>query len=467
MADRTWLSVNQIINIFYFCPLSLLSGTIMAYHTHGYRDIEHLIPADVYVFREGDKAVAVDSRGRLIAENENHAEVINKGLEKGYCVVVMSGYYSLRTQDNPYNPSRPYCILIRDKRKLIGIGNVVFEADGNQLTVIDTEYNPDGSYKILNNVRIENIEIIANRTDSGYGIQLTGNGTIKNVVVHDVWEGIVMSYFSKVRILNCEVYNYNDYAINPHHGTNVIISNCYIHDRIGLSYNPNGIMLEGVKKGIVSNNIIEKALYGIVIQGHPDPGYDVQDIIIKDNIISDIDRHGIFINGTYNTTERIKILNNTIKNCGHNGINIYKSSHILIIGNHIENVAIATAGGGDQEGIRLYEAYKVKIVNNDIIDTQATPTMLRGIDCGADYSTSPATPKYSEIEIRGNRIEGFISTAIDFEGDYSTVKVLADDFVFGSLPSGWRKGIPIVYYDGVNYNLAVWDGSTWRMVALS
>jgi len=45
----------------------------------------------------------------------------------------------------------------------------------------------------------------------------------------------------------------------------------------------------------------------------------------------------------------------------------------------------------------------------------------------------------------------------------------ADEYVYTSLPSDTSvfKGRPILYYDGANYYLAVWDGSTWRKVQLT
>ena len=44
-----------------------------------------------------------------------------------------------------------------------------------------------------------------------------------------------------------------------------------------------------------------------------------------------------------------------------------------------------------------------------------------------------------------------------------------DEYVYTSLPSNTIvfKGRPILYYDGTNYYLAVWDGSTWRKVQLA
>jgi len=53
----------------------------MSYHTHSWYDVEHApITADVIIYKEGDKAVAKDSKGRIIEEGTDHLEVIQNAI---------------------------------------------------------------------------------------------------------------------------------------------------------------------------------------------------------------------------------------------------------------------------------------------------------------------------------------------------------------------------------------------------
>jgi len=68
----------------------------MAYHTHSWYDVEHApVPADVIVYKEGNKAVAKDSKGRIIEEDSDLYNVLSSAIENGYHIYIASGSYKM------------------------------------------------------------------------------------------------------------------------------------------------------------------------------------------------------------------------------------------------------------------------------------------------------------------------------------------------------------------------------------
>ena len=339
--------------------------------------------ADVVVYRDGDNAVAIDSKGRIISKSTIHDNVINDAINylssNGGGLLKLNGVFTI---------SSP--IVIKSNIILSGNGSStkIVIADNANINAIE---NP--SAEPITDVVIQNITIDGNRSNQssngiginiGYGVAKS-NITIRNVKIinmlsHAIW---VDGSVSPKNILIDNVYISNSYSgIAGYNHENVTVRKVYIenvdwegihltgnssvtpayvskrpriYDVIIVNSGGNGIDISYTEGAIVSGFYISSC--GVKgINGEPLSDSAHSDIpegdraVIENGIIENCSGSGIYITYGYRT----RIRNVYVINCGqaYAGTTDERRHGIVFAVEHgvIENVVVSGSGGS---GIKL------------------------------------------------------------------------------------------------------------------
>ena len=348
-------------------------------------------PADVIVYKDGDYAVAVDSKtGQVIVRNMDHAYVIQEAinhLSSGGKIYIDTGNYEIGKT-----------IILSSNISIVGSGNSTIlnlSVDTNMFE------NPDSSD--INNISIENMVLDGqgrnyNAISIGYGVNksmlkfkhleirnfntgiwLNGNPPPSNVIIEDIYihdctkYGIASYYYEDVIIRDVMIENIGQEAI--HMTGNNSVSPAYVSKRIRVENvvikNPGNI---GIDISYVENPIITKFyIEGAIAKGingeplsdssHNDLPYGDQ-AIIENGIIINCPGAGIYI--TYGF--RTKIRNVFIYNVGYNysGTTDNRRHGILFLVEEgaIENVVVWKAAG---TGIVMNPLTKYSGIYNPVV----------------------------------------------------------------------------------------------------
>ena len=269
-------------------------------------------------------------------------------------------------------------------------------------------------------------------------------------------------------ISHCVAVNNKESGIIPGLSHAMIVSN-----NVAIGNKNNGISCDSPHRVIIRNNFCASndnhgiALFtsigdspehatveGNLVWGNSGRGISITPspyCIVSGNFIYSNDKEGLYVGGNSRGSQ---IVNNKVMFNGYDGIRLYDAHNCVIEGNICLNNGQAGSG---YSGIYLEEyANGCVIVGNKCYDDQSTKTQDYGISVGGSCTKD---------ELKNNICLGNKSANYNIT---SSGVVICDGIVYTDLPSsGIEPGDKILYYDGTNYILAVWDGSTWRQVTLS
>jgi len=369
--------------------------------------------ADVIVYRDGEYAVAVDSKGREIARSSDLAAVVERiqgeypdGLKMGIGI----GKFMVSSRID----------ITVDNVAIHGHGwSTVLELDGG---VDDDMFHVTGDFFKLVGVRLK-----GNKTNnsSGNGVHLDG------------------SLLPEVR--GCYIEDFAGHGILvENQGVAIIVANRVVGNGV------NGIRLGSLSDDsfIAFNDIGSNGYHGIGI------GTVARVKVIGNNI---------YLNGWFGidlyTASRNYVIGNTITD---NAQSISVGAAIRIHGSSSDNGRGNIVIGNELHGRGETGNHGVMITGYANRNVVAGNTIVN-VDVGVKEQDDA---DYNIIE--GNIIYDTLGSKVLLVGDHS----YADDHVYdvSSLPTdGFVLKKPVLAYDSGSgaYYIAVWDGSAWRKVQLS
>ena len=374
---------------------------------------------DCIIYRDGDYVVAKNGRtGEEGFREDDVGEVVThvaEQLELGGLIYIARGIY------DAYSP-----LTLKPGVSLIGSGWATGN-DRTKATVIKRQFDGNlieykGSDITRESFRIENIMIDGNAENySGDAIYVD---TAKNFIINKVWvinnkgagvhikssglHWIVNSRFSQM------FYDGNTPAIiYEENSGDYIIANNDLGTLAGDTelQNLKGIYCHDSGSGRVIGNKIYNVHTGIEVTKRN---------IIVGNWINDFYKYGI----------------------------ASASDYVQIVANTLTAIELEAAGT-NSTGILLTRKHNV-VTGNVIDDELGIYTWGIKEGSSADYNIIANNKTNLPYQIQG-------------------VHTYCDEWQYTNLPTdGFAvKNRPIHYYDGTNYYLAVWDGSTWRKIQLT
>jgi len=201
--------------------------------------------------------------------------------------------------------------------------------------------NPTGTYAgICISGDRGNLKLIQNDIQtSGFGIWLAGTtNQIRNLIVQNRI-GIISD---DTLVRGSGIY------INSSSFAQSLIEGNSIFQNSGTGYYPKGIFFDGDASTFQNNRVVNNFVIAASI------GIDLcsAGIVCGGNQVQGCEEHGILVSGGNNTATNINnIVNNSVYNCGEDGISI-EVSNFNIVGNSVYNCAI---GIGDSETTAIHE----------------------------------------------------------------------------------------------------------------
>ena len=395
------------------------------------RRLDPVKPADVIVYRDGDRAVAVDKYGNKIDESTDHATVIQEAIDRASMEISSCG--DIRCDRQVAVDLAGEFII---SSKLVMRGGVILRGPAT----LRLDYN--GPF-------IDNI----------------GNPAKHCGVIGVIFDGVkynttgIQGYFVRcVFAFNLIRYLGTAMFLQEGSGVNRIVFNTIIQVKKGIEVRGSDNMIAFNDIGNVLNTSLS----------YYDPDYPFQDVGIylnnastdynaDDNKIIGNEIWG-FTKGIYQYDPNQKIGNNIIDgNMIHRnglmGIHIVGGRGATITGNTIRsNGELQSSNDWERAGITVSGGAKATIIGNEIMD-QYQGYQLYSLYVG-DAEVWLGPNRFSLPSI-------FTSDAVvhKFEN-----KFLSD---CANLPSsGEYKGETYICYDSANskWVLKVWDGSAWQTI---
>jgi len=291
-----------------------------------------------------------------------------------------------------------------------GTGNTTLNATGGKGFDLDSD-----------DISLSNIKIINCGDTATYnGIQADGDdSTIENVIVTGCSHGISAGG-SGVWIGNSTFSNNNLAGVNVWPGdTSTTAVKIYKNT---LTWNTQGVY-STEDDALIKSNIIRNNSRGIYLSGAADTvildstivdnyhNIEVHNscprLLIKNNLVSDADAHGMVLNGV--SSDYIVIEGNTIKDSGTHGINIKHSDYFYLgnntisgsgsydlffnaatIGNSAKNTTFSTISVHANAYFAIYNDLTLKFMQNDTVGFDGLDVKLV-----SDGTTKYATSYYS------------------------------------------------------------------------
>jgi len=289
-------------------------------------------PYSFLVYKDRDKYMAEDWRGRIRFEDDDASEVINSVLDNGYEFV-----------------------FIRKDEYII---NSTLNAKSGIRLVSDGAVLKKGSDVLLLKIKdVEDFWIV--------GFTLDGNFIDGNHIVY-------CNNCKRVRILENKF-------VNPPSDMFMLtfqVTPSYYCEVRGNYFDGSGVTgcdaFAGVPfKSVIKENYIKDAPSGGITSGV------MNDVIIESNIIDNPKASGISIDAGTDPSRGVVIKNNAILNTGENGINLgwsrdYPIYDAIVEGNYIYKPS--------RHGISVYCGRKVQIIGNTIIEARYDGIVVRGVD---------------------------------------------------------------------------------------
>ena len=400
----------------------------MAYHTHSWYDVEHApITADVIVYKEGDKAVAKDSKGRIIAESDEHYEVIQAGIDyvasKGggkiefqYGKYKLSNYIELRSNiiyEGNYSILYPDSSLTSQLIVQHGYDPADPNIGTQQSNIIFRRFILDGKLIVDRGIRARLKDFIIEdciiKNCIGYGIALVASehSVVRNNFIYG--DGVntkdaikVSASSSHISIISNHAYDMIDDHISCDHSTyitiayNIVISDQHDHEH-GISAWGDSHFIK-----IIGNTIVGMKKDGIHVTDYQ--GSVPSHIHIAHNQIYNVGENGIQIRGYGDTyLEHFVITDNIIKLCGGYGIYGIRVRRGVIKGNHIEGTS--QLSNGTYDAIRIdydgtHTNTHIIISDNEIVEELTNKPA---------YAINLRNAANSNIRVEGNVLIGVTS----------------------------------------------------------
>jgi len=239
--------------------------------------------------------------------------------------------------------------------------NIEMEGEkGHQLTHTGTNFafHIQGTLdNYIDNIRLKDINLKCSNgsEEDGFTFVYVENSIIENCSLRDSHEeGIILYDCRNVKIIKNNLDNCGQDVTNPSieikdTATGADVRNNYIGYNKIINSPKIAITVRGTKNTVIENNIITNSSIttadkigsaGIVIwAGGETSETDVDDVIIRENMIDTPYAYGILINsGGTNSNNHINILNNTIINGKYFGIGVFgDSTRVGIDHNTIKN----------------------------------------------------------------------------------------------------------------------------------
>jgi parallel beta-helix repeat protein len=185
--------------------------------------------------------------------------------------------------------------------------------------------------------------------------------------------------------------------------------------------NRSGVYAEANDTSITSNVIMTGKEHGIIISGGSGR------VTIIGNTIAGNDSNGVFVpsggndtvvernhiyqNGQYGillygSGSRTLVMGNRVYSNGYTGVRLISQMNAVVSGNLIMNNGTKKPGGGDQEGLRLFNTSGAVVTGNKFGDDQGSTTQVTHIrqDGSSDFNVIVAndlTPAGTAISLSG------------------------------------------------------------------
>ena len=469
-----------------------------------------LTPADVIIYRDGDYAIAVDTKTKeTILKSKDHAEVIQTGIDN-------LPYNGVMYLDGEFKITSP--ITVKSNIRLFG-GRLVQKMDNEPIFK-----SPASSW----NDAIENImfydmefDVDSNVTTSHAGI---GLAYAKEVVVthcrflggigSGVYASLLLQPVQKAWILYNKAYGPSNKSafiatmLGSDRSSHVYMLGNYAED-----FGDTGVGVLNTDNGIVMGNVTLKGANkagGVIDLSGSTNLLVTNNVVILDK--SDTTRFGIYYRsytpsgGTFQKSKQLTIANNYVE--AYKGIvNGYLTDDVVISGNIIfaNDKGIEADGGVGHRIIgNIVEANNFGIYMHGVSDAVIEANKVIGSGVSGSYAIFVSSYVSESLDakynvIRNNYIEnwdygltewldgGTSPPVCDYNifmknilssiatGEYHTnvssagTHSFVDIKTYTSLPTDGivMKNTPILYYDGTYYYLAVWNGSAWVKVQLA
>lgn len=443
---------------------------------------------DYIIFKDGDYVLAKNGRtGKIEFKGINAASVINNtinNLPNGGKIVLadlftidrtisistsnitlegLGWHTGLKLADNA---NTNVLEITGTDVKYVNVKNIV--VDGNKANnstghgiYVNVTHTAIEEYCVFENIFIKNTPqigfflyqgveckldkiLVMSAGQDGFRIQ-GGDNKISNCVARtNTWKGFYI-VSSGTQIIECKAFGNGSQGFYIYDQA-AYLENCVAED------NATGFEVKGTctrNRVLVGCHAVKNTI-GFAFTG------SANNVIAIGCVSRENTQQGVAI---WDNSKFIEWYGGIVENNGRNGIDIWGASYNKIIGALILNNSQEEAG--TYHGVRItnsasYDALYNEVIGCTITDTQATKTQGYGIkeENAADYTL-----------IEGNNVYG------NQTGDYSIVgaHTYCDEWQYTSLPTDDFVVVnkPVHYYDGANYYLAVWDGSTWRKVQLT
>lgn len=241
----------------------------------------------------------------------------------------------------------------------------------NGFTKLNININDDifKTYKpfnLLNNIKIENIDIninINNFNSTIIYMNSVENLDLNNINISSIYNingyGISCVNSKKIRIKNNNVnkLSTNCYLYNS---SNFTVENNYFNNSYETKWGHDGLLVEKSENGkIISNEFCDNAEHGLYLSG-------VNNCIITNNICNKNKNNGMRI-GDYplNSSNNLIVNNNICNNNNINGIHISDNTHSS---NFISNKCNGNSNYGLISAFEIHPSYKNLYCNNSFFD---------------------------------------------------------------------------------------------------
>lgn len=436
--------------------------------------------ADYIIFKDGNYVCAKNGKtGKIEFKDTNAASVIQNTinvLDSGGSIFIsktQTEYILQKTgEDATYYGSPKWAVKIdKSNIKIFSNGATLKLADGEDMgtsifAILGTSTNT------VENIQIEGFIFDGNRQNlSGsftyFAASIYAGGYAENIrILHNSFKNATSAGFKAVyysdymyalynKFENCyqsifydgvqygiQAYNYstgseaNDYVVQINTDIDRVPQHITILGNYSYQNKNYAIAIQGKNISVIDNKIVE-SIYGIALTNNSlGVGYSTYRVKVIGNEIIDC-RYGILLSG--NNTLSLGVLESVIAN------------NVIYADPTTTKTVDTTTWDRTVVGIYIsgYNTRNV-IVGNKIKGT------IYGIreDANADYNFIEANDAYD-----------------DNTNPYYTIQThtYCDELLYTSLPTDGFAVVnkPIHYYDGSNYYLAVWDGSTWRKTQLT
>lgn len=270
-----------------------------------------------------------------------------------------------------------------------------------------TDLNSAGLIRITgDNVLLTSFEIDGNKanvTDNGqeYGIFSTAvtNLIVHNLYVHDFpgygvdphSEGSTPSEFVHVDSCRIEANGLDGMTFGG--VKNSAVTNSYIanNDRHGVNCTDD----ESQDIRVGGNVCVNNGANGVTVQNGASP------CIVSQNICRSNSGKGVKVGNSSQTATGVRLLGNTIKNNGDDGIEMLRSQYCSVLGNSIEGNATSSGNAGISLNVANGVVSRYNVIGFNVIQA--------GSDYGIDETDSSAGPNI----IMGNYVENANYTNIN------------------------------------------------------